>query len=148
MAASRRGFPETCHHDPGSPQKLFPEPCAPREWLPPEPPQTPLSSAHTQPHSQLPSSGIWGRPSCSVFLSFCSFLPPAVSLCVSYCRVAKTRCPHHANTISAAVCWSSFGEETEIFQDCLVSVSWGRGCLWGGSVFSKVLQPRKSYFRV
>ena len=25
-------------------------------------------------------------------------------LCVSYCRVAKTRCPHHANTTSAEVC--------------------------------------------
>jgi len=33
------------------------------------------------PHSWLPGSGIWGHPSCSVFLIFCSFLPPAVSLC-------------------------------------------------------------------
>ena len=56
------------------------------------------------PHSRLPGPGICGQPSCSVFLSFCSFHPPAVSLCVSYCRVAKTRCPHHANATSAAVC--------------------------------------------
>ena len=33
------------------------------------------------PHSRLAGPGIWGCPSCSVFLSFCSFLPPDVSLC-------------------------------------------------------------------
>ena len=64
----------------------------------PGPPPTP------NPHSRLPGPGICGHPSCSVFLSFCSFHPSAVSLCVSYCRVAKTRGPHHANTTSAAVC--------------------------------------------
>ena len=138
VAASHQGFPETHHHHPGSPGKLFPEPCHLWDWLPPETPRLPSPLPTTNPHSRLPSPGIWGRPSCSVFLSFCSFLPPAVSLCVCYCRVAKTRCPHHANAISAAVCWSSFGEETEIFHNCLVSVCLGGGVGGGvGGMFSK-----------
>ena len=103
VATGQRGFPETRHHHPGSLQKLFPEPCAPREWLPPEPPQTPGSSAHPQP--PLLASRLWhlGPPFLLCFLASVHF-SHQLCLCVSYCRVAKTRCPHHANTTSAEVC--------------------------------------------
>ena len=143
-ATSQRGFPKTCHHHPGSLRKLFPEPCAPREWLPPEPPRTPRSSANPQPHSRLPGPSIWGHTSCSVFLSFCSFHPPAVSLCVSYCRVAKTHCPHYANAISAAVCGQVLVKKLKFSKTVLCLFAWGAGV----GCSPKVLQPRKSYFRV
>ena len=43
----------------------------------------------------------------ATLLALCVLAPVHFShqlcLCVSYCRVAKTRCPHHANTTSAEV---------------------------------------------
>ena len=96
------------------------------------------------PHSRLPGPGIWGHPSCSVFLSFCSFLPPAVSLCVSYCRVAKTHCPHYAHAISAAVCGQVLVKKLKFSKTVLCRFAWGAGA----GCSPKVLQPRKSYFRV
>jgi len=59
-----------------------------------------------------------------------------MSLCVSYCRVAKTRCPHNANTISAVVCGQVLVKKL-IFQDCLVSICWGWEGEGGGGVFCK-----------
>ena len=64
VATDQRGFPETRHHDPGSPWKLFPEPWAPREWLPPEPLRPPGPLPTPNPDSRLPGRGIWGRPCC------------------------------------------------------------------------------------
>ena len=102
-AAGQRGFPETRHHQPGSPQKLFPEPCAPREWLPPEPPRLPGPLPTPNPNSRLPGPGIWGHPSCCVSLSFC--FSHQLCLCVSVmCRVAEPNDPHHANSTSATAC--------------------------------------------
>ena len=129
-AAGQRGFPETRHHQPGSPQKLFPEPCAPREWLPPEPPRLPGPLPTPNPNSRLPGPGILGCPSCSVFLSFCSFLPPTVSLCVSYCRVAKTSGPHHANPTSATVCGQVLVKKLKFSKTVLRLCGGG----WGGGV--------------
>ena len=137
MAAGWRGFPETHHHHPGSPQQLFPEPCAAQEWLPPEPPRLSSPLPNPNPHSRLPGPGIWGHPSCSVFLSFCSFLPPAVSLWVSYCRVAKTHCPHHANATSAAVCGQVLVKKLKFSKTVLCLFPGGVWRGGGGGVFSK-----------
>ena len=143
VAAGWRGFPETRHHHPGSLQKLFPEPCAPREWLPPEPPR--LSSPLPTPN---PTPGFPALAFGATLLALCFLASVHFShqlcLCVSYCRVAKTRGPHHANTTSAASLWPSFGEETLKFSKTVLCLCWGAGA----GCSQKVLQPRKSYFRV
>ena len=58
-------------------------------------------------------------------------------LCVSYCRVAKTRCPHHANTTSAEVCGQVLVKKLKFSKTVLCLFPWGGGCVWGGSVSSK-----------
>ena len=103
VAAGRQVSGKPCHHHPGSLQKLFPEPCAPREWLPPEPPR--LSSPLPTPN---PTPGFPALAFGATLLALCFLASVHFShqlcLCVSYCRVAKTRCPHHAKATSAACC--------------------------------------------
>ena len=125
-----------------STRKLFPEPCARREWLPPEPPWTPLSSAHPQPHSRLPSPGIWGCPSCSCFLASVHF-SHQLCLCVSYCRVAKIHGPHHLRELQLQFV-ASFGEETLKFSKTVLYL-----CVWrmkgrrGWCVLKRFCNPGK-----
>ena len=92
----------------------------------------------TTAHYQFPSHGIWGCPSCSVFLSFCSYRPSAVLLRVSYCRVAKTRGPHHANATSAAVCGQVLVKKFLSFPG-LSYVSVVGGGLWGRGVLKSTV---------
>ena len=96
----------------------------------------------TTAHYQFPSHGIWGCPSCSVFLSFCSYRPSAVLLRVSYCRVAKTRGPHHANATSAAVCGQVLVKKFLSFPG-LSYVSVVGGGLWGRGVLKRFCNPGK-----
>ena len=101
-AAGQRGFPETRHHHPVSLRKLFPEPCAPREWLPPECPQLPVLCPLQAP---LPASRPWHLEAAlpAVSLSFC--FSHQLCLCVSVmCGAAEPRGPHHANPTSAIAC--------------------------------------------
>ena len=103
VAAGWQGFPETRHHHPGSLQKLFPEPCAPREWLPPEPPRLPSPLPTPNPTPGFPALAFGATLLALCFLASVHF-SHQLCLCVSYCRVAKTRCPHHAKATSAACC--------------------------------------------
>ena len=70
-------------------------------------------------------------------------------LCVSYCMVAKILGPHHLRQLQLQSV-ASFGEETLKFSKTGLCLCWGGGCVGGAGAgcSQKVLQPRKSYFRV
>ena len=110
VAAGRRGFAETHHHHPGSLGKLFPEPCAPREWLLPKPPPLPSPLPTPKPTPGFPALAFGAALLVLCFLASVHF-SHQLCLCVSYCRVAKIRGPHHLRQLQLQFV-ASFGEET------------------------------------
>ena len=82
VAAGRRGFAETHHHHPGSLGKLFPEPCAPREWLLPKPPPLPSPLPTPKPTPGFPALAFGAALLVMCFLASVHF-SHQLYLCVS-----------------------------------------------------------------